>query len=416
MSKSVVVIGGGIVGLCCAYYLQKKGCAVTLIDKSSMNAGASYVNAGYLTPSHIIPLAAPGMISTGLRYMFNSASPFYIKPRLDKSFLQWGWAFKKSATAQKVTAAIPHIKAINLLSRDLYDAIQSSKELGAFHYERKGLLMLYQSEKEGDHEKETALRAQKIGLESELLDPAGIAKMEPNIAIKASGAVHYLCDGHTTPGDFMKKMTAYLKGNGVVIKQNESVEDFELSNGAIKKVRTDQSEYSADEVVLASGSWSALLAKKLGLKLLLQPGKGYRLDEEKPTGISMPALLLDAKMAVTPMKGHTRFAGTMEFSGINTKIRRERVDAIARGAQQFYTDLQISEETKTNAQCGLRPVSPDGLPYIGRTASVKNAVIATGHAMMGWSLGPATGLLVSELINGEQTSLDIAPYHPDRKF
>ena len=214
----------------------------------------------------------------------------------------------------------------------------------------------------------------------------------------------------------MKKMIAYLKDNGVVIKQNESVEDFELSNGAIKKVRTDQSEYSADEVVLATGSWSALLAKKLGLKLLLQPGKGYRLDEEKPTGISMPALLLDAKMAVTPMKGHTRFAGTMEFSGINTKIRRERVDAIARGAQQFYTDLQISEETIANAQCGLRPVSPDGLPYIGRTANVKNAVIATGHAMMGWSLGPATGLLVSELINGEQTSLDIAPYHPDRKF
>ena len=157
MAKNVIVIGGGIIGLCSAYYLKKEGCQVTVIDKSTRNEGASYVNAGYLTPSHIIPLAAPGMISKGFKYMFNSASSFYIKPRLDSEFLSWAWAFKKSSTKAKVAKAIPHIRDINIFSRELYDEIMASKELGPFHYERKGLLMLYQTNKEGDHEKETAL-------------------------------------------------------------------------------------------------------------------------------------------------------------------------------------------------------------------------------------------------------------------
>lgn len=416
MGKKVIVIGGGIIGLCTAYYLQKEGHHVTVIDKSQMNSGASYVNAGYLTPSHIIPLAAPGMISKGIRYMFDSSSPFYMKPRLDYDFLKWAWAFKKSSTIKKVEKAIPHIRDINLFSRDLFDEIKASGDLGRFHYERKGLLMYYQTQKEGDHEIKTAQKAAEFGLESDVLDAEGIKKVEKGIEINALGAVHYYCDGHTTPTVLMQKLQEYLPKVGVEIEKESEVSDFEFSNGKIQSVITQDSLYAADAFVLAAGSWSSILSKKLGLKILLQAGKGYRIDVTDETGITMPAILLDAKMAVTPMQGYTRFAGTMEFSGINNTIRKERVEAIAKGAASFFNGLKINAADKNNAQCGLRPVSPDGLPYIGRVPSTPNLIVATGHAMMGWSLGPATGKLVSELISEKKPTLDISSYNPVRRF
>jgi len=416
MSKNVVIVGGGIIGLCTAYYLKKEGHEVTVIDKSNMSAGASYVNAGYLTPSHIIPLAAPGMISKGLRYMFNSASPFYMKPRLEPEFLKWAWAFKKSSTKKKVRAAMPHIRDINLFSRELYDAMKSSNDLGAFHYERKGLLMLYQTNKEGDHEKETAEKARRLGLESRILDRNGIKNIEPHIKINAIGAVHYLCDGHTTPTDFMPKMVMYLKRSGVRIFSEEELVDFSLSGKRVVAIKTKRNTHYCDELILASGSWTSNLTRKLGIRLAMEGGKGYRIDMSNSTGISMPALLLEAKMAVTPMNGFTRFAGTMEFSGLNHHIRKKRVEAIAQGAEQFYDGLKIPDTDKENARCGLRPVSPDGLPYIGRPSGLANLTLATGHAMMGWSLGPATGKLVAELISDKKPSLDLTPYAPDRKF
>lgn len=416
MSKKVIVVGGGVIGLCSAYYLLKEGHQVTVLDKSDMDSGASYVNAGYLTPSHIIPLASPGMISKGLRYMFNSSSPFYMRPRLDWDFLEWAWYFKKSSTVKKVAKAMSHIREINIFSRDLFDELKTSGELGEFHYERKGLLMLYQTEKEGDHERETAEKARQLGLESEFLDVGGIKRLEPNIEINAIGAVHYLCDGHTTPTEFMSKIKSYLKKEGVTINHRESVVDFGQSHGKITSVITDKSQHSPDDVVLATGTWTSGLAKKLHIKLPLEAGKGYRIDVSMPTGIRMPALLLEAKMAVTPMKGFTRFAGTMEFSGINSKIRKERVKALAIGASRFYRGLEIPDLDIENAQFGLRPVSPDGLPYIGKLENLSNVTIATGHAMMGWSLGPATGKLVSEIVSGKQMSLDITPYQPHRRF
>ena len=172
----------------------------------------------------------------------------------------------------------------------------------------------------------------------------------------------------------------------------------------------------ADEVILAAGSWSPLITKKLGIKIPIQAGKGYRINVERETGISMPAILVEAKVAVTPMNGFTRFAGTMEIAGINNKINPIRVNTISKAASDYYRDVKIKPSEIENAACGLRPCTPDGLPYIGRVSQYKNLTIATGHAMMGWSLGPATGKLVSEIISDKKTSLDINPFHPDRKF
>lgn len=415
MSKEVIVIGGGIVGLSSAYYLQQEGHQVTLIDKSNMDAGASYVNAGYLTPSHIISLASPGIITKGLKWMLNPESPFYVKPRLDTEFLKWAWSFKKSATKQKVNQSIPVIKDINLLSRGLYDEIKSSNAFD-FHYERNGLMMYYQTDKAGEGEWEVGQRAIKEGLEVELLSAEEVKQFEPNADLNIKGAIYYKCDGHSTPNDFMPKMIAYLKSTGVQILANEEVKDIVVNGNIISEVVTDKRTLKADEIVLAAGSWSPLLTNKLGIKLLVQAGKGYRINVERKTNITMPAVLMEAKVAVTPMKGFTRFAGTMEIGGINHTINPVRVNAIAKALEKFYNNLEITSDEKATAKCGLRPCSPDGLPFIGRSSKCKNLTIATGHAMMGWSLGPATGKLVAEIISDKKTSLDLNPFHPDRKF
>ena len=416
MSKKVVIIGGGIVGLCTAYYLQKEGNQVTLIDKSDFTNGASYVNAGYITPSHIISLAAPGIINKGLKWMMNPSSPFYVKPRLDLDFIKWAWAFKKSANAKKVASSIPVIKDINLLSRDLYEEMKTLKEFD-FHYERKGLMMYYKSDKVGEEEWEIGKTAIKAGLHAEHLSSMDtIRKYEPTADLNVKGAVYFDCDAHMTPSDFMPEMVAYLKSKGVQIVSNEEVKDVEVSNQKITKVITTNNTYTADEFVMAAGSWSPILTKKLGINISIQAGKGYRINVERETNISIPAVLCEAKVAVTPMTGFTRFAGTMEIAGINNNINPIRVNAIANAAQNYYNDLEINELEKKDAQYGLRPCTPDGLPFIGKSSKCFNLTIAAGHAMMGWSLGPATGKLVSEIISEKKVSLDLSPFHPDRRF
>lgn len=415
MSKEVVIIGGGIIGLCSAYYLQKEGCAVTIIDQSGMTKGASFVNAGYITPSHIIPLSAPGMITKGLKWMFDTASPFYVKPRLDKDFLKWAWAFKKSATASKVEKAIPIIKEINILGRTLYEEIKQSGDFN-FHYERKGLLMLYKTDKAGEEEWEVGQRAIKEGLNVNHITAEEVKKMEPDAAIDCKGAVYFDSDAHMTPKEFMAEMVSYLKEKGVTFYTHEKVQDLVISKDAIKEVMTTKRKLKADEVLIAAGSWSPLLTRKLGVKIPIQAGKGYRINTERETGITIPALLVEAKVAVTPMNGFTRFAGTMELAGINDTINPKRVKAISKSVSNYYQGLSLTKEEEATADYGLRPCSPDGLPYIGRTHKYKNLIIASGHAMMGWSLGPPTGKLVSEIISDKKLSLDIKPFHPDRKF
>ncbi len=416
MSKHVIIIGGGIVGLSAAYFLQKQGHQVSVIDKSDITSGASFVNAGYITPSHIIPLASPGKIAQGIKWMFNSSSPFYIKPRWDMDFFKWSWYFHKSSTKEKVAKAIPVIKDINLLSRDLFEDIRASGDLGDFQLERKGLLMLYKTEKSYQHELEVAHKAGDLGLEVNEINKSELAVVEPDVRIDAEGAIHYECDGHTTPTEIMPKLLEYLQKVGVAIHTGEEVLDLVANGNKITKITTSKGSHIADEVVLAAGTWSGGLSKKLKIKLPLQAGKGYRINVARDTGISMPSILMESSMAVTPMRGFTRFAGTMEFSGINTKIRKERVRAIANGAHSFYPELQINDAEMDAAQSGMRPVTPDGLPYIGKSSEFSNLTFATGHAMMGWSLGPATGKLVSEIIDNKPTSMKIAPFHPQRKF
>ena len=388
--KKCIIIGGGVIGLCTAYYLQKEGHQVTVIDQSSMDQGASYVNAGYISPSHIIPLSAPGVVRKGIEWMLDPSSPFYVKPRIDADFLRWAWAFNKSCTEKHVKASIRVIRDIAVLSHELYQDISKEADFN-FHFEKKGLLMLCKTEKMLEEEIEVAELAAKVDLEATVLDREELKLLEPNIEVDAIGATFYKCDAHSTPGEFMSDLKKYLLKNGVEILKGQEVVDIDLKENKIKAVKTDRGLIKGDEFVLAAGSWTGLIAKKLGMQLLLQAGKGYNINVARETGIKYPAILAEAKVAVTPMNGFTRFAGTMEINKINDDVNPVRVKAIAKAATDYYPEVAIQNEEMKNATSGLRPLSPDGLPYIGRTKNCTNLIIATGHAMMGWTMATGTG-------------------------
>ncbi len=416
MAEKVNIIGGGIVGLSCAYALVKKGYSVCVIDPKTDASGASFVNAGYLTPSHIMTIASPGMIKKGLKWMWNSSSPFYIKPRFNIDFLKWSWKFFKSASSKNVTSAIKPIKEINLLSEKVYREILTSGDLGDFMLEDKGLLMLHKTQKAASDEGEVAAIAAREGLAVKSLSKKELHLLQAGLDPDISGAIHYLCDAHTTPTEIMPALRSYLESQGVIFIK-EAVTGFSTSpDSKVLSVETTTKSLKADYSVLAAGAWSQQLAKMLGMDLPIQAAKGYKIDVHRPTGIEYPAILMEAKVAVTPMKGFTRFAGTMEFSGINTTIRKERVQAIANAAASYYSGLIITEEEKMAATSGMRPVSPDGLPYIGWATSYNNLLVASGHAMMGWSLGPGTGKIIGQLIAGQTPDMDISPFKPGRTF
>jgi len=411
--KEVIIVGGGIIGLATAYYLNLEGHDVSVIDQDKIKSGASHINSGYLTPSHIIPLAAPGMISKGFRWMFNNSSPFYIKPRFDLDLVNWGMKFMKSCTSEHVQKSMKSILDINLLSKKLFIEMQQSNAFD-FHLESKGLLMAYKTSVAEREEAKAASWAKDLGIIVKQLSKEEILKIQPKVPMEVAGAFMYESDAHTTPELFMNNLKNHLMSRGVKFFLDTAVSSFQKKEKKIETLNTNKGIFKADEFVIATGAWTEGILKELGIKLSIQAGKGYSFDVQHITGLSIPAILSEAKVAVTPMSGYTRFGGTMEISGINSKINSRRVLSIVNAAKEYYPGIEIPLTSVDKARSGLRPLSTDGLPFIGRHSSFKNLVLASGHAMMGWSLGPATGKLLTELISGYDPSLDLRPYSPER--
>jgi D-amino-acid dehydrogenase len=404
--KKVSIIGGGIIGLCSAYYLAKEGYEVVIFDKSDMTDGCSYGNAGMIVPSHIIPLAQPGMIAQGMKWMFDSQSPFYVKPRVDMDLMKWGMQFYKHANKQHVEKAMPALCNLSLLSKELYQDF--AKENNSFFYEKKGLLMLYKTDKTAEEIHHEGKLAQCFGLEVDFLSKEEVTKLETGTATDVIGGVHYKSDAHLYPQRFMEFIKEELNRLKVKIYDRTLVKDFVLKNNSITEVITDMGNFETDEVVLASGSWSPELAKKLNINISILPGKGYSFTLnnriQKP---AIPAILCEGKVAVTPMNNDIRFGGTMEITHTNdTKINQNRVRGIVNSINEFYPDLKIEMPAEEDTWFGFRPCTPSGMPIITRDKKIKNLTLSTGHAMMGLSLAPATGKIVSEIISGKATSVN----------
>ncbi|MCF8214238.1 MAG: FAD-dependent oxidoreductase [Chitinophagaceae bacterium] len=413
MSK-VIVAGGGVIGLCAAYYLNKAGHEVVLIDKGDLKQGTSFGNAGYISPSHFIPLASPGIVAKGLQWMLSSSSPFYIKPRLNMDLIRWALTFWKRSGKATMERNIPHLNNILHLSRELTSEIRN--DLGnQFRMEEKGCFMLYKTALTEKHEIELAKEAAALNIETQVFSAKEVQAMEPEVEVNVRGGVLYPIDAHLHPGDLMKTIHDHLLQSGVEFQLETTVTGFEKQGRKVTKVLTDKGDFTGDEIVLATGSWLPATSRDLGIDLLLQAGKGYSMTfDAVEKNLHYPAILVDDRVAMTPMGADLRMGGTMEISGIGSPMLMKRVQAIFKAAKNYYPDLPVAFPTQDKIWHGLRPLSPDGLPYIGRHSTYDNIVMAGGHAMLGLSLAAATGKLVEEIVGGLETSIDISAFNVER--
>ena len=411
-SKHVLIIGGGIIGLCSAYYLRKSGCEVTVVDRLVEDdlSGCSYGNAGFIVPSHFVPLASPGVLRQGLKWMLRSDSPFYVKPRIDLDLIKWTLLFQRAATKSRVDEAAPVLRDISLRSKALFQ--QLSQEL-QFTMRDSGLRMMYQTEACRAEELEMADRAAKLGIEAKELTATDVQVAELDLETNVIGAVTYPGDSSLNPTEFMSSLKQSLLGSGVKFIYDSEVSRIEMEGNSVSNLVTYSGNIKADEYVLAGGSWSQKLAKQIGLNLPLQAGKGYNVTVQNPTQqISMPSILCEAMVAVSPFDNATRFGGTMELAGLDKTISKVRLNAIKKAVTTYFPNYHSDVLDKSKPWAGLRPCSPDGLPYIGRTAKASNLTIATGHAMLGLSLGPVTGELVRDAVLDFEMNSELL--EPDR--
>jgi D-amino-acid dehydrogenase len=414
----VLIVGGGIVGLSVAYYCSRKGHRVTLIERGSRKRdGCSFVNAGMLVPSHIVPLASPGMVRLGLRWMWNPESPFYLKPRLSTDLLSWGWKFHRAATQAHVDRAAPVLRDLHLASRDCYREWATLWN-NDFNLSERGMLMLCNTERGLEEETKAAVYARRLGIAAEVLTPSATAELEPNLRMEIAGSVYFPADCHLTPGRLMASLAREVERAGVQVSYDTGVEDWRSKGDRIEAVRTnrtDAAELVADEYVVCSGIWSQDMVRDLGVRIPMQAGKGYSLTLENPTSLPrVCAILSEARVAVTPMGSSLRFAGTMELTGLDERIDAARVRGIVNSVPAYYPDITAAHLKQATQRTGLRPCSPDGLPYIGRVPRFANLSVATGHAMMGMSLGPITGKLMAETLSGEPLSCSMQGLSADR--
>ena len=416
MGRNVVIIGGGVIGLCSAYYCAKRGFAVTIIERKSFQRdGCSFGNAGMICPSHFIPLAAPGAVSIALKWMLDPVSPFYIKPRLDPELFSWGIKFWRAATTEHVRRSAPLLRDLMLASRKCFEELAAQWK-DDFGLVKKGLLMLCKEPHTLDEESNVAEQARRLGIPAELLDAKQTAALDPGARLDIAGAVHFPFDCHFVPTRFLSTLQTQLTNLGVRFVWNSEVAECILENNRIRAVKVQAGdEIAADEFVLCGGSWSPLLAHKLSLNIPIQAGKGYSLTLAKPRQLpQICSILTEARVAVTPMDGALRVGGTMEIAGLNEDISPARVRGIVDSFCRYFPEFRAEDFDGIQPWRGLRPCSPDGLPFIGRTAKISNLSLATGHSMLGMTLGPVTGKLIAEILSGEKPSLDLALLSPDR--
>jgi D-amino-acid dehydrogenase len=354
------------------------------------------------------------MISKGISWMFSSKSPFYVHPRFDRKLMQWSWLFYKSANKSHVEKSIPYLKNLSLMSKALYQQFKAEHIESNLGLVEKGLMMLYQTSEVEKEEIEFAHLAQKHGLAAEILSPEDIRNIEPNLEVKARGAVLFPGDAHLSPAALYSFLKKHLEENGVQFKNKVTVTGFETKSDKVIGVLTSEGKIEGDKFVLCGGAWSAELAKMLDFSLPMMGGKGYSFIQDNKPEIKQASILTEMKVAVSPYGNQIRFGGTMEIAGTDESININRVKGIFESINRYYPNFQSKFPETDQIWKGLRPCSPDGLPYIGLAPNWKNVLVGSGHSMMGISLAPATGKILAELHAQKSPSLELAGFKADR--
>lgn len=409
----LVVVGAGVVGAASAYYAAKAGWQVTLIDQATLGGGCSHGNCGYVCPSHLLPLAAPGAIWPALRAMLQPNSPLKIRPRLEPALWTWLWRFARRCNARQMLETARALQPLLNESRELYSELVRGP-LTDCEWEERGLLFVFQSEAACEHYATTdKLLREHFQLAATHYDGAALVKLEPALKPGLGGAWHYEHDAHLRPDKLMAAWRRALGEQGVALREQCALLDFERDGRLVTAVATSQGRLPAEAVVVATGAWTPQLYRQLGRRIPIQPGKGYSLTTARPTRAPViPMIFEEHRVAITPLQTGYRIGSTMEFAGYDASLNPRRLQLLRDGARHYLHEPWA--EPIVEQWWGWRPMSADGLPYIGAVPGQENLFVAAGHGMLGVSMAPATGRLVAEMLCGATPRLDPRPYAVDR--
>jgi D-amino-acid dehydrogenase len=408
-SPDVIVVGGGAIGAAAAYELARRGARVSLLERSHVARGCSYGNAGLICPSHAEALASPAAIRHGLVWMGRRDSPFHLRPRL--SLLPWLARFGAAALPRRSAAGSATLRTLATASLELHEALARSGLPTSFA--RRGILSVYESERAFAKAHRHLQAEASNASETRILTPEAARDLEPALAPSIAGAIHHPREAHCDPGAYVAALVNASRELGAEIRTGVEILRLRNSNGRISALDTTAGPLRAGTVVLAAGMWSRGLARDVGVQLPLEAAKGYHLElEDQPLQAGIPIFMEEARVVATPLGSRLRLAGMLELSGLDPAVDPIRLEALGRAARRT---LALRPDAQTvQVWRGLRPCAPDGLPIIGPADGIANLFLATAHAMLGITLAPVTGEIVANLISGERSRYDIAPFEPSR--
>ncbi|MDQ7841402.1 MAG: FAD-dependent oxidoreductase [bacterium] len=414
MPSRAVVVGAGAIGAACAHFLARSGWGVTLVDRDEIGRGCSYANACLIVPSHSHPIPEPGAIRRAARWMLRPDSPFYVRPRLDPGLLDWLWRFRRACSPEAAERGFRSLLDLSRAGLALFE--EMTREAGpAFFYKRQGLLHVYLTDagfREAHHE-HVALR--EAGFNARLLDRAEALEFEPALSPRIRGGLFIEGEAHGDCYAYTLGLAGRLEASGARLITGRGVSRITVAGGRARGVLLEPQgeEIPADLVVLAAGAWTPALAAPLGLRIPLQPAKGYSATiPGYPGAPRVPLLSMERRVVVTPLGDRLRFGGTLELAGLTPGINPVRYRAVVSAAHELLASPPPVDQAE--AWYGFRPVTPDGLPVIGWAPGIEGLIVASGHAMLGFTQAPITGKLVAELADGRPPSVPLEPFRPDR--
>ena len=411
--KQVIIVGGGVIGAACAYYLSKFGWDVTIVEAGEFGKGCSHGNCGLICPSHVLPLAAPGAVSKTLKRAFKRHSPLHIKPRFDLALWLWLLKFVRRCRTEHMIQAGRARAALLNSAMALYRELLNDEPIDC-EWETRGCLFVYQSQSEMDtYAKTDTLLCEQFDLPASRYDGSALVELEPALKPGLAGAWHYAMDAHLRPDTLMASWRRVLEDRGTTVREQCEVKGFIRAHGRARAIKTSAGDMPADAFVVATGALTPLLDRHLGCRRFIQPGKGYSITMPRPARCpAIPLIFPEQKVVATPMQSGYRLGSTLEFAGYDTTLNRCRLDALTRGASHYLD--QPNCDPVQEEWYGWRPMTYDGKPIIDRSPVMENVYVAAGHSMIGMATAPATGKLVAELLAGQQPHIDPRPYSISR--
>ncbi len=408
--SDVIVVGGGAVGACCALELARAGASVTVLERGAELAWAcSRGNMGMICPGHSAPIASSASLKLGLRNLLKPDGAFYLKP--DPTLLPWLARFTAACRPEQVARGVRVMRELSVASLDLHASLADEGLETTFT--RRGLLNVAETEDglaelahEGDENATAGLRVETLGADE-------VRELQPVLGPSIVGGVYYPDEAHCDSAVFVRAVGAAAEAAGARIRTRVEVLRLLHTGARVHGVETTQGRLVADAVVLAAGAWTPKLAEQAGVFVPITGGKGYHVElPPEPSMPTMPMILYEARVGVTPLAGRLRIGGTLELSGLDESISPRRVDAIVEGATRALPGL--AGRPRQKVWRGLRPCAPDGVPIVGESRRMANLVVASGHAHMGLALAPITGRLVRQIVRREEPSHALDALSPDR--